>query len=133
MYADARPWGPSYALSDLAHTVVGGLTPTWFREVQDAFYYGGSTRGWLIIIVAIWLLWQCVPVHRQPIAPPVAATNVFNTLPPPTPRYCEPSFPIVSETLFASIPLATEAGVEGGCKALTPKVISHGYPVLFRN
>ena len=47
---------PSYALSNLEHAVVGGLTPTWFREVQDAFYYGGLTGGWLIIIVAIWLL-----------------------------------------------------------------------------
>ena len=102
------PGAPSYALSNLEHAVVGGLTPTWFQEVQVAFYYGGLTGGWLIIIVAIWLLWQCVQVHRQPMAAPAPTTNVFTTVPLPTSRYCEPSFPIVSETSFASVLLAIE-------------------------
>ena len=138
------PGAHSYALSNLEHAVVDGLTPAWFRDVQDAFYYSGLTGGWLIIIVAIWLLWQCMQVHRRPIAAPVPATNVFTTVPPPTPRYCKPSFPIVSKTSFASVPLAIEdhrvdtqplrvAGVEDGFKAKPPKVISHGYPVLFRH
>ena len=137
------PGAPSYTLSNLEHAVVDGLTLAWFRDVQDAFYYGRLTGGWLIIVVAIWLLWQCMQIHRRPIAAPAPTTNVFTTVPPPTLRYCEPSFPIVSRTSFASVPLAIEdhcvdtqplceAGVEGGCKA-KPKVISHGYPVFFRH
>ena len=54
------PGAPTYALSNLEHSVIGCLTPTWFREVQDVFYYSGLTGGWLIIMVTIWLLWQCV-------------------------------------------------------------------------
>ena len=30
------PGAPSYALSNLEHAVVGGLTPTWFREVNKS-------------------------------------------------------------------------------------------------
>ena len=136
------PRAPSYALSNHEHTVVDGLTPAWFQDVQDAFYYGGLTGRWQVIMVTIWLLWQCMQIHRRPIAAPAPATNVFTTVPLPNPEYCKPSLLIVSETLFAPVLLAIEdhrvdtqpqaqAGVEGGCKA-TSKVISHGYPVLFR-
>ena len=60
------PGAPSYALSNLEHAVVDGLTPAWFRDVQDAFYYGGLTGGWLVILVTIWLVWQCMQIHRRP-------------------------------------------------------------------
>ena len=33
------PGAPSYALSNLEHTVIAGLTPTWVKDVQEAFYY----------------------------------------------------------------------------------------------
>ena len=133
------PGAPSYALSNLEHTVIAGLNPAWFKDVQEAFYYGGLTGGWLVILVTIWLVWQCTQIHCQPVAAPVPATNVFTTVPPPSPRYCEPSFPVVTETSFATVPLAIEdhhvdalplreAGVEGGCKV---GVINHGYPLIF--
>ena len=58
------PGAPSYALSNLEHTVIAGLTPAWFKDVQEAFYYGGLTGGWLVILVTIL---ACVAVH--PAAP----------------------------------------------------------------
>ena len=103
--------------------MIRALTPTWFREVQDVFYYCRLTGGWLIVMFTIWILWQCVQVHRHPVAAPAPATNVFTTVPMPTPRYHEPSFLIVSETSFSSAPHVNtqplhEAGVEGGCNAV---------------
>ena len=134
MFTDASPGAPSYALSNLEHTVAAGLTPAWFKDV-----HGGLTGGWLVILITIWHVWQCTQIHHQPVVASAPATDVFTTVPLPTPGYCEPSFPVVTETSFATVPLAIEdhhvdalplreAGVEGGCKV---GVINHGYPLIF--
>ena len=137
MFTDASPGAPSYALSNLEHTVAAGLTPAWFKDV-----HGGLTGGWLVILITIWLVWQCTQIHHQPVIAPVPATNVFTTVPPPIPRYCEPSFPVVTETSFATVLLVIEdhgvdaqplreTGVEGGCKGGAVNVVNSGYPLLF--
>ena len=137
------PGAPSYALSNLEHTVLTGLTPAWVKDMQEAFYYGGLTGGRLVILVTIWFVYQCTQLPQQRVVASAPATNVFTTVPPPTPRYCEPSFPVVTETPFTTAPLGIEdhhvdaqplrdAVVEGGCRGGAVKVVNSTYPLVFR-
>ena len=95
------PAAPSYALANLEHSVMGALAPAWFRDVC---YYVGLTGGCLIIVVTMWILWQCIKAHCRPTLEPVAPT----TAPKPTLVFMPPSFPVVSQTSFSPAPLAIE-------------------------
>ena len=99
---------PNYTLSNLEHPVIAGLIPAWFKDGQEAFYYGELTGGWLVIQVIVWLGWLCILLHPPPVVAPGPAANVFTTVLSSTPRYGEPSFPVVTETPFTTAPSAIE-------------------------
>ncbi len=127
------PGAPSYALSKLEHTVISSITPTWVQDLKDAFYYGGLTGGWLVILIAVWAVWQCTQLRPPPAVAPGPATNVFTTVPAPSPRYLETSFQAVTEVPFPAVSLAIEDHqVDGHPPRLPVGGDVAGKPLVFR-